>query len=65
MDQNHLRGDTIAAANAKLIETQATIPLAQCWGGGLLASVDGRRFMVPARTINAAPSPTRDDLDTD
>src|SRR6476661_2577947 len=25
--------------------------------GGLLASVDGLRFVVPSRTINAAPSP--------
>jgi Tn3 transposase DDE domain len=57
VDQNDLRGDTIAAANAKLIDAQALIPLAQTWGGGLLASVDGLRFVVPARTINAAPSP--------
>ncbi len=57
VDQNYLRGDTIAAANATLIAAQAHIPLAQCWGGGLLASVDGLRFVVPARTINAAPSP--------
>lgn len=27
------------------------------WGGGLLASVDGLRFVVPVRTINAAPNP--------
>lgn len=27
------------------------------WGDGLLASVDGLRFQVPVRTINAAPSP--------
>jgi TnpA family transposase len=57
VDQNYLRGDTIAAANAKLIDEQARIPLAQYWGGGMLASVDGLRFVVPARTINAAPSP--------
>ena len=30
---------------------------AQTWGGGLLASVDGLRFVVPIQTINAAPSP--------
>ena len=57
VDQNYLRGDTIAAANALLIEAQSQIPLARCWGGGHLASVDGVRFVVPARTINAAPSP--------
>jgi len=42
VDQNYLRGDTIAAANAALIE---------------LASVDGLRFVVPVRTLHAAPSP--------
>ncbi len=57
VDQNYLRGDTIAAANALLIAAQSQIPLARCWGGGHLASVDGVRFVVPARTINAAPSP--------
>ena len=31
--------------------------IAQAWGGGLLASVDGLRFVVPVRTINAGPSP--------
>lgn len=29
----------------------------RAWGGGLLASVDGLRFVVPVRTINAGPSP--------
>jgi hypothetical protein len=57
VDQNYLRGDTIAAANAKLIEAQALIPLAHAWGGGLLASMDGLRFVVPTSTINADPSP--------
>lgn len=27
------------------------------WGDGLLASVDGLRFVVPVRTVNAPPSP--------
>jgi len=31
--------------------------VAQRWGGGLLASVDGLRFIVPSRTLNSAPSP--------
>jgi TnpA family transposase len=57
VDQNYLRGDTIAAANALLITAQSQIPLARFWGDGHLASVDGVRFVVPARTINAAPSP--------
>lgn len=58
VDQFYLRSDTIAAANAMLITTQARVPLAQVWGGGLLASVDGLRFVVPMRTINSGPSPS-------
>jgi TnpA family transposase len=57
VDQYYLRADTIAAANAALIEAQAKVPIVQFWGKGLLASVDGLRFVVPTRTINAAPSP--------
>ncbi|BFP50705.1 hypothetical protein SCMC78_05120 [Streptomyces sp. CMC78] len=57
VDQYYLRADTIAAANAALIEAQARVPIVQFWGKGLLASVDGLRFVVPTRTINAAPSP--------
>lgn len=53
----YLRGDTIAAANARLIAAQARVPIVALWGGGLLASVDGLRFIVPKRTINAGPSP--------
>ncbi|BAC67916.1 putative Tn3 family transposase [Streptomyces avermitilis MA-4680 = NBRC 14893] len=49
--------DTIAAANAKLIEAQAKVPIVKFWGEGLLASVDGLRFVVPKRTIHAGPSP--------
>lgn len=57
VDQYYLRTTTIAAANAALIEAQARVPIVQFWGNGLLASVDGLRFVVPVRTINAAPSP--------
>lgn len=57
VDQYYLRSDTIAAANAALIAAQARVPIVQYWGKGLLASVDGLRFVVPVRTINAAPSP--------
>jgi len=57
VDQNYLRAETHAAANALLIAAQAQVPLAQVWGGGLLASVDGLRFVVPVRTLNAGPSP--------
>lgn len=57
VDQYYLRADTIAAANARLIAAQAEVPIVKFWGDGLLASVDGLRFVVPVRTISAAPSP--------
>jgi TnpA family transposase len=57
VDQNYLRADTHTAANAVLVDAQAQVPIAQSWGGGLLASVDGLRFVVPVRTLNAGPSP--------
>ncbi|MFI1868713.1 Tn3 family transposase [Streptomyces jumonjinensis] len=57
VDQNYLRADTIAAANAALICAQGRIELAQRWGGGMLASVDGLRFVVPVKSINTGPSP--------
>lgn len=57
VDQYYLRVDTIATANAKLIEAQAKVPIVKFWGEGLLASVDGLRFVVPKRTIHAGPSP--------
>ena len=37
IDQNYLRADTHSAANARLIEAQASIPVAGLWGGGLVA----------------------------
>ena len=49
--------DTIAAANTALIAAQAQVQIVAYWGDGLLASVHGLRFVVPVRTINAAPSP--------
>lgn len=57
VDQNYVRAETHAAANAALIEAQGKVPIAQLWGGGLLASVDGLRFVVPVRTISSGPSP--------
>lgn len=39
------------------MDAQASIPLTEVWGGGELASVDGLRFVVPVRTINAGPNP--------
>jgi TnpA family transposase len=39
------------------VDSQAEIPLTAVWGGGELTSVDGLRFVVPVRTINAGPNP--------
>ncbi|MFJ2203298.1 Tn3 family transposase [Streptomyces violaceusniger] len=41
VDQTYLRLATYRSANATLIDYQASIPLTQVWGGGLVASVDG------------------------
>ncbi|WP_261574656.1 Tn3 family transposase [Frankia gtarii] len=57
VDQYYLRADTIAAANARLVAAQSRVPIVAHWGEGLLASVDGLRFVVPKRTISAGPSP--------
>ena len=53
---NYLRAETHAAANSRLIAAQAGVPIAQSWGGGLLASVDGLRFVVPVQSITTAPN---------
>ncbi|MFF4648283.1 Tn3 family transposase [Streptomyces sp. NPDC001389] len=57
VDQTYLRLATYRAANATLIEHQASIGLAQAWGGGLVASVDGMRFVVPVPSVYARPNP--------
>ncbi|GEB48648.1 MULTISPECIES: Tn3 family transposase [Streptomyces] len=57
VDQTYLRLATYRAANAALIDYQASIPLAQAWGGGLVASVDGMRFVVPVPSVYARPNP--------
>ncbi|GLY66522.1 transposase [Amycolatopsis taiwanensis] len=57
VNANYLRLDTIRAANTALIEAQAEIELAQLWGGGHVASVDGMRFVVPVKTLHAGYNP--------
>ncbi|MDT8913481.1 Tn3 family transposase [Amycolatopsis sp. PS_44_ISF1] len=57
VNANYLRLDTIRAANAALIDAQAGIGLAQLWGGGHVASVDGMRFVVPVKTLHAGYNP--------
>ncbi len=55
--QNYLRPETLARANACLVDAQRQIDLVQAWGSGEVASVDGVRFVVPISTIQAATNP--------
>jgi TnpA family transposase len=57
VSQNYVCADTLAAANGRLITAQSRVDVAQLWGGGLLASVDGLRFVVPVRSLDAGPNP--------
>jgi len=56
VDQNYLRAENYAAANAPLITGQADVALAQVWGG-LVAAVDAIRLVVPVRSVDARPNP--------
>jgi Tn3 transposase DDE domain len=54
--QNYFRPETLAPANAPLVARQAGLPLAQAWGGELVAAVDGMRFIVPVPAAFARPN---------
>jgi len=54
--QNYFRPETLSAANVPLVDAQATLRLAQAWGGGLVAAVDGMRFVVPVPAAFARPN---------
>ena len=54
--QNYVRPETLATANAPLVARQAGLLLAQAWGGGLVAAVDGMRFVVPVPAAFARPN---------
>ena len=57
VDQNYVRAETIASANARLVDFQVQIPTVVRWGDGQLASVDGLRFRVPVKSIHAGHNP--------
>lgn len=57
VDQYYLRPDCYRGANAVFIDAQAELGLAQLFGGGVVAAVDGMRFVVPVRSIDARPNP--------
>ncbi|MGH3181872.1 MAG: Tn3 family transposase, partial [Streptosporangiaceae bacterium] len=54
--QNYFRPETLSLANAPLVAMQANLPLALAWGGGLVAAVDGMRFVVPVPAAFARPN---------
>ncbi|MER7131959.1 Tn3 family transposase [Streptosporangium saharense] len=54
--QNYFRPETLSLANAPLVSWQARLPLAQAWGGGMVAAVDGMRFVVPVPAAFARPN---------
>ena len=39
-----------------MVARQAGIALAQAWGGGMVAAVDGMRFVVPVPALFARPN---------
>jgi TnpA family transposase len=57
VDQTYMRLATYRAADATAIEHQASIDLANAWGGGLVASVNGMRFVMPVPSLYARPDP--------
>jgi TnpA family transposase len=57
VEQNYIRDETLVDGNARLVSAQNRIALARAWGGGDVASADGIRFVVPVRTVHAAPNP--------
>ncbi|MFB4273597.1 Tn3 family transposase [Nonomuraea sp. GTA35] len=56
--QNYFRPETLSLANAPLVDWQAglALALAQAWGGGMVAAVDGMRFVVPVPAAFARPN---------
>ena len=57
VEKGYFHGEGIAAASARLVAAQARIGITADWGGGLVASADGMRFVVPVRSLYARPSP--------
>jgi TnpA family transposase len=56
VNQNYLGAETYTAANPHLVDHQAGIPYAQALGGGMVAGIDGMRFVVPIPSIYARPN---------
>jgi TnpA family transposase len=54
--RTYLRADNYTAANPHLVAKQAGIGFAQALGGGLVAAIDGMRFVVPVPSLFAKPN---------
>jgi TnpA family transposase len=54
--QNYFRPETVGPANAPMVTRQTGIALARAWGGGMVAAVDGMRFVVPVPALFARPN---------
>jgi TnpA family transposase len=54
--QCYMSAETFSRANAPLITAQAGIPFADTLGGGLVAAIDGMRFVVPVPSIYTRPN---------
>jgi hypothetical protein len=52
----YLSAEAFSKANAPLIDAQAGIPFARALGGGLVAAIDGMRFVVPVPSVYARPN---------
>ena len=56
VDHTYLRAENYAAGNPHLVAKQAGIGFAQALGGGLVAAIDGMRFVVPIPSAYARPT---------
>ena len=56
VEQTYLRAGNYTAANPHLVAKQAGIGFAQMLGGGLVAAIDGMRFVVPVPSLFARPN---------
>lgn len=57
VEKGYFHGEGIAKASAILVDKQAEIAITADWGGGMVASTDGLRFVVPVRSLHSRPSP--------
>ena len=58
VEKGYFHREGIGEASGELVVAQAGIAIArEDWGGGLVASADGLRFVVPVRSLYGRPTP--------